>query len=274
MSAPSISEARFNPLPSLAANAGLIIELTRRDVLGRYRGSALGLLWSLFNPLFMLAIYTFAFGTLFKSRWPGHSDSQSHFAIVLFAGLLIFNFFSECISRAPTLILDNANYVKKVVFPLEILPPVAVLSALFHFAVGLSVWCLAYLVLEGHLNGTLILLPFAVLPLVLFTVGNCWFLASLGVYARDVRQIVGVFTSALIFLAPIFYPLEVVPERFRLFIMLNPITHYVEMARQVMIDGGWPNAGYWLAVNLASACYAMLCFGWFQMTRRGFADVI
>ncbi|WP_085315173.1 ABC transporter permease [Derxia lacustris] len=274
MSASSISEARFNPLPSLRTNARLIFELTRRDVLGRYQGSALGLLWSLFNPLFMLAIYTFAFGTLFKSRWPGMPDSQSHFAIVLFAGLLVFNFFSECLSRAPTLIIENANYVKKVVFPLEILPAVTVLSAFFHYLVGLVVWCLAYLLMEGQLHATLLLLPFALLPLIAFTTGNCWFLASLGVYARDVRQVVGVLTSALIFMAPIFYPIQAVPAAFRPFIMLNPITHYVEMTRQIMIDGTLPDAGYWLAVNAASAVYALLCFAWFQMTRRGFADVL
>ena len=144
---------------SLWRNRQLINASAKREVLGRYRGSALGLLWSFFNPLFMLSVYTFVFSEVFKSRWSGGSDSKTEFALVLFAGLIMFNLFAECINRAPGLILSNVNYVKKVVFPLEILPWVALLSAMFHGLISLGVWLLAYLVFFGLPHATVLYLP-------------------------------------------------------------------------------------------------------------------
>ena len=175
-------------LASLWRHRGLIKASAKREVLGRYRGSVMGLLWSFFNPLFMLAVYTFVFSEVFKMRWSAGSESKTEFALVLFAGLIVFNLFAECINRAPSLILSNVNYVKKVVFPLEVLPFVGLLSALFHGAISLGVWLLAYLVLFGIPHPTALYLPLIVLPFILFIMGLSWALASLGVYLRDVAQ--------------------------------------------------------------------------------------
>ncbi len=261
-------------LASLWRHRELIIAMTKREVLGRYRGSAMGLLWSFFNPMFMLVIYTFVFSVVFNARWAGGGGSKTEFALVLFSGLIVFNLFAECITRAPGLVLSNVNYVKKVVFPLEILPVVALLSALFHSAVSLFIWLLAYLILFGNPHPTVLYLPLIVLPLTLFIMGLSWTLASLGVYLRDVGQFIGLITTALMFLSPIFYPATAFPEAYRHLLFLNPMTLVIEQTRGVLYFGTLPNFGmlamYWAATSLI----AWLGFVWFQKTRKGFADVL
>ena len=255
-------------------NRNLIKVLVRREVVGRYRGSLMGILWSFFNPLLMLAVYTFVFGVVFKSRWNVGSDSKTEFALVLFAGLIIFNLFAECINRSPSLILSNVNYVKKVIFPLEILPWVALGSAAFHASVSWSVWLIAYFILYGIPHITVLLLPLAMLPLMLFIIGITWWLASLGVYLRDVSQFVGIVVNILMFLSPIFYPVSALPEEIRRFIILNPLTKVVEQVRGVMFWGNYPDLTS-LGISLfVGAAVAWLGFAWFQKTRKGFADVI
>jgi len=234
----------------------------------------MGLLWSFFNPVLMLAVYTFVFSVVFKARWAGGSDSKTEFALVLFAGLIVFNLFSECINRAPSLILNNANYVKKVIFPLEILPVVALGSAMFHFFISLIVWVVFYLLFFGLPDFFIFDLFLVILPLALVIVGLSWILASLGVYLRDVSQIIGVVTTVLMFLSPIFYPVVSLPEEYRPFMELNPITFVVEQARDVMIwskDLDWSG---WAFQMLFSTLVAWLGFAWFQKTRKGFADVL
>ena len=252
----------------------LIHVSARREVLGRYRGSALGLLWSFFNPLLMLAVYTFVFSEIFKARWNTASDSKTEFALVLFAGLIVFNLFAECINRAPSLILSNVNYVKKVVFPLEILPVVALLSSLFHAGISLAVWLLAYCVLVGLPHATVLYLPLIVIPYLLFILGLGWALASLGVYLRDVTQFISILTTVLMFLSPIFYPATTLPEAYRSWLYLNPLTAVIEQTRAVLYWGQSPDfallAIYWAATFLI----AWLGFAWFQKTRKGFADVL
>ncbi|SDW09607.1 lipopolysaccharide transport system permease protein [Nitrosomonas eutropha] len=259
---------------SLWRNRSLVHASAKREVLGRYRGSALGLLWSFFNPIFMLAVYTFVFSVVFKARWNTGSDSKTEFALVLFAGLIVFNLFAECINRAPGLILSNVNYVKKVVFPLEILPFVALLSALYHAVISLIVWLVAYLVLFGVPHATLLFLPLVILPFCLFIMGLSWALASLGVFLRDVSQFIGVLTTVLMFLSPIFYPATALPENYRHWLYLNPLTPVVEMVRDVLYWGKIPEFAmlglYWLATGFI----AWLGFAWFQKTRKGFADVL
>jgi lipopolysaccharide transport system permease protein len=259
---------------SLWRNRGLIHASAKREVLGRYRGSALGLLWSFFNPLLMLAVYTFVFSVVFKARWNTGSDSKTEFALVLFAGLIVFNLFAECINRTPGLILANPNYVKKVVFPLEILPVVGLLSALYHALISLGVWLVAYVVLFGVPHATALLLPLMVVPFGLFIMGVSWALASLGVFLRDVAQIIGLITTVLMFLSPIFYPATALPEDYRHFLYLNPLTPVIEQTRDVLFWGkspDFPMLGiYWLASGLI----AWLGFAWFQRTRKGFADVL
>ncbi|CBL44280.1 ABC-2 type transporter [gamma proteobacterium HdN1] len=259
---------------SLWRNRELIKASAKREVLGRYRGSALGLLWSFFNPLFMLIVYTFVFSVVFKARWNVQSDSKTEFALVLFAGLMMFNLFSECISRAPGLILSNPNYVKKVVFPLEILPAIALLSASFHLLISLGVWLLAYAVFFGLPHITALFLPLVILPFLLFIMGLSWILASLGVFLRDVSQFIGTIITVLMFMAPIFYPITALPEEFRHWLYLNPITPLVEQTRDVLYWGHPPDF-YMLAIyTLLAAGIAWLGFAWFQKTRKGFADVL
>ena len=259
---------------SLWRNRSLIFVLIQREVIGRYRGSVLGILWSFFNPVFMLVIYTFVFSVVFKARWNAGSDSKTEFALVLFAGLIIFNLFSECINRAPGLVTANVNYVKKVVFPLEILPWVSAGSALFHFMISLGVWVLAYAVLFGAPHATVLLMPLILLPLVLLIMGLSWILASLSVYLRDVAQFIGMVTTVLMFLTPIFYPVSSLPENYRHLLLLNPLTPAVEMARDILFWGKLPDLAMLGLYSAATLVLAWLGFAWFQKTRKGFADVL
>jgi len=259
---------------SLWRNRSLIKALAQREVIGRYRGSVMGILWSFFNPVFMLLVYTFVFSAVFKARWSAGSDSKTEFALVLFAGLIVFNLFAECINRAPGLILANVNFVKKVVFPLEILPWVALGSALFHALVSLGVWLIAYLILFGVPHITVLLLPLVILPFLLFVMGLTWALASLGVFLRDVSQFIGVVTTVLMFLSPIFYPASALPEEYRHLLLLNPLTTVVEQARAVLFWGKVPDLTILSVYFLGAALVAWLGFAWFQKTRKGFADVL
>lgn len=259
---------------SLWRNRELISALTKREVIGRYRGSVMGILWSLFNPVLMLAVYTFVFSVVFKARWVGGTDSRTEFALVLFAGLTVFGLFSETVNRAPTLVLGNVNYVKKVIFPLEILPVVALGSSIFHFLVSLFVWMVFCIVVLGIPPASALWLPVVLVPLILTSLGFSWFLASLGVYLRDVAQIVGVVTTVLMFLSPIFYPVAALPEEYRSWVHLSPVTFVVEQTRDVLIWGRHPDWLHWSQGLLASLGVIWVGFAWFQKTRKGFADVL
>lgn len=255
-------------------NRALIRASAKREILGRYRGSFLGLLWSFFNPLFMLAVYTFVFSVVFKARWNVASESKTEFALVLFAGLIVFNLFGDSINRAPSLVLNNPNYVKKVVFPLEILPIVCLLSALFHGMVSLGVWLLAYLIFFGLPHATVIYLPLIILPFLVLLLGLSWVLASLGVFLRDVSQFIGTIITVLMFMTPVFYPATALPEKYRHWLYFNPLTPVVEQARDVLYWGKPPNFSMLGAYTLTSILIAWLGFAWFQKTRKGFADVL
>ena len=252
----------------------LILQMTKRDVIGRYRGSALGILWSLFNPLLMLVVYTFVFSVVFKTRWGTGSDSKTEFAIVLFAGLIPFSLLVECVNRAPGLVLANVIYVKKVVFPLEILPWVILGGALFHAAISVAVLLAFYLLVNHALQWTVVLAPLVFVPLLLMTMGLTWFLSALGVFLRDVGQTVGLFTGVLMFLSPIFYPVSSLPEQYRYLLMLNPLSYLIEEMRNVLVFGRLPDWTMLGAFTLGSTIVAWLGFAFFQKARNGFADVL
>jgi len=260
---------------SLLGHRQLILQMSKRDVIGRYRGSALGLAWSFFNPVVMLTVYTFVFAVVFKARWGmGGEENKGQFALVLFTGMLVHALFAEVVNRAPTLILGNTNYVKKVVFPLEILPVITMGAALFHTLVSLTVLVGAFLLLNGFLHWTVILAPLVLLPLIVLTLGFAWFLASLGVFLRDVGQTVGIITAVLLFMSPVFYPISAIPERIRPWLMANPLTFIIEQMREVVIWGRLPN---WLGLGiylLGAIVVAWAGYAWFQKTRKGFADVL
>lgn len=253
----------------------LIRQMTVREVVGRYRGSFMGLAWSFFNPLLMLLIYTFVFTTVFHSRWASDAGTgKTSFAIVLFIGMIVYTILADNINRAPSLIISNTSYVKRVVFPLEILPVVGMAASLFHAIVSLFVWFLAYILLVGMPHLTALFLPLVILPFVIGILGACWFLASVGVFMRDVNQTVGILTTALMFLAPVFYSIENLPPQFKPLIMANPATFIIEQARAVLV---WGRAPDWIglgAYSLVSMLFAWAGFWWFQKTRKGFSDVL
>lgn len=254
----------------------LVAQMTRREVVGRYKGSAMGLAWSFFNPVFMLVVYTFVFSQIFQARWGAGelAGGKAQFAVLLFVGMIVLALFTEVLNRAPSLILANANYVKKVVFPLEILPVVSMGTALFHALVSVGVLLLAIALLQGGVPWTAVFLPLVLLPLVVLTTGLAWVLASLGVFLRDVSQTVAVVTTVLMFLSPVFYPVAAVPERFRGLILANPLTFIIEQARAVLVWGQLPDWAGLARYALVAVVVAWLGFAWFQKTRKGFADVL
>lgn len=259
---------------SLFNNRALIGQMINREVRGRYKGSVLGIFWSFIIPLIMLAVYTFVFSFVFNARWSVESESRTEFALALFIGLMVHSLFAECINRAPGLIIGNVNYVKKVVFPLEILPWVTMGSTLFHFMISLVVWAGLFLFVNHNLHWTVVYLPLVMLPLILFTMGVTWFLSSLGVYLRDVGQLMGVVTTVMLFLAPVFYPMSALPEQYHVYIYANPLTLIIEQARAVLMWGQAPDFEA-LAVALSvSILVAWIGYTWFAKTRRGFADVL
>src|SRR5687768_11238443 len=264
----------FSVLPhemaaSLWRNRGLITALTKREVIGRYRGSVMGIAWSFFNPLLMLVIYTFVFSVVFKARWGvGGEESKADFAIILFVGMIVHGLFAECVNRAPALILSNVNYVKKVIFPLEILPWVAFGSALFHTLISVGVLLIAEVLLGHPVPWTAVLFPFVLLPLVLITMGFAWFLAAFGVFVRDIGQITAMFTTVLLFLSPVFYPLSILPEKYQGLLQLNPLAFIIEEGRKVLIFGQLPEGGYWAVLMAAGGLIAWAGFAWFQKTRK------
>ena len=235
----------------------------------------MGLAWSFFNPVFMLVVYTFVFSVIFKSRWGvGGEESKTQFAVVLFVGMIVHGLFAEVLNRAPGLILSNVNYVKKVVFPLEILPVIAMGATLFHSLISLGVLLTTIALFNGYLHWTAIFAPLVLLPLVIFTLGLAWMLASLGVFLRDVGQTIGIFTMVMLFLSPVFYPVTALPEEFRPWLMANPLTFIIEQAREVLIWGHLPN---WMGLSgytLVATAIAWAGYAWFQKTRNGFADVL
>jgi lipopolysaccharide transport system permease protein len=192
----------------------------------------------------------------------------------MFVGMIVHGLFAEALNRAPNLILSNANYVKKVVFPLDILPAIALGVALFHSFISLGVLLAAFILFKGFLHWTAVLIPFVLLPLVILTLGLSMMLASLGVFLRDVGQTIGIITTVTMFLSPVFYPVVAVPEQFRPFIMANPLTFIIEQAREVLIWGHLPNWAGLGIYTLVATAVAWAGYAWFQKTRKGFADVL
>jgi len=255
-------------------NRFLFVQLCRRDIAERYRGSAAGLAWSLLTPLAMLAIYTFVFSVIFNARWGDRSASRIDFALLLFAGLLAFGIFTDCMNRAPTLISAKPNFVKKVVFPLELVPVVALVNALFHFAAGFAILLVFCLLAYGSLPWTVMLVPVVLLPVMLLSLAACWLLSSIGVFVQDLRHAIPLVTTALLFLTPVFYPVAQVPESVRFLLQLNPLAVPVEQMRRVTIFGEVPEWTDFATSLLTNGVIAALCFVWFQRARRHFADVL
>lgn len=252
----------------------LVFTMSKREVLSRYRGSWFGLFWSLITPILLLLVYMFVFGIVFKARWPSATGVDEGFASLLFCGIVIYMMFSEMLSRAPRLIIDNANYVKKVVFPLDLLSWVAMLSALFHFALSLFV-LLAFVIFWGNgITWFSLYIPLLSVIFMVHLIGMAWFVSALGVYIRDVAYIAGFVTTALIFLSPVFYPKSAVPEGFARAMDLNPLTFYIESFRDVVVLAKAPEfEAMGVAAGLAVVSF-VVGYWFFNRVRRGFADVL
>lgn len=256
-------------------NFDLIIVLAKREIQGRYKGSYFGFVWAIINPLLLLSVYTFIFSIVFKSRWTvGGSESRLDFALFMFVGVLLHGALAETLSGSTGVVLHNPNYVKKIVFPLEILPLVNVITALFHSLIGLVVLMTVLFCSTFSISWTCIFIPVVMIPLALYCLGISFVLASVGVFFRDISQWMGLIITALLFLSPVFYPVSALPEQYQVWMNLNPLTLIIEQMREIVIVGNMPD---WLSLLKSTFFGITLCFfGYFlfQKTKKGFADVI
>lgn len=259
---------------SFYKNRNLISQLTFRGVMGRYQGSMLGSLWSILNPILLLLIYTFVFSKVFNVRWGTSTDGDVLFAQMLFCGLIAHGLLSEILTSSPNLILSQPNYVTKVVFPLEILPIVALNSAVFGTLISMLILLYSLIIFNFELNWTVVLIPLVIAPLVVLCLGVGWILAAIGVFIRDVGQLTGFLSTILLFMSPILYPLEAVPEKYQPLLNYSPLTLIIGELRKVVILGqlpDWYSLGIYMGVAIAVCGFG---FYLFQKLRSGFADVI
>jgi lipopolysaccharide transport system permease protein len=271
----AFSHSPIKLMQTIVVHSTLISDLVKREAFSKYKGSYLGYFWSFVTPVFMLTIYTLVFSEIFKVKWSNsQTPSKLEFAFVLFSGLIAFNFFAECFARAPNLVVSQPNFVKKVIFPLEILPLVALLSSALNALIAAAILSAAQVVLVGSAPAIGWLFWIALIPLAFISLGMMWLLSSLGVYVRDISQVIGIVTTALMFMTPIFFPLEALPIEWRALVLLNPLTIPVEAARGFLVLNMWPDWYALLWLTLWSALFAWAGFIFFQKTRRGFADVL
>lgn len=255
----------------------LLLQMTRREVAQRYRGSWLGVSWAVITPLLMLMVYTFVFQSVFQARWPGVVDDANsglHFALNLFAGLILFGFFSDVITRAPGAIVNQPNLVKKVVFPLHLLPWIVVLSAGFQALISLVVLLLGAVLLTGGIPEHLIYLPVLFLLFVPFVLGLSLAAAALGVFFTDAQHVAALLTAPLMFLSPVFYPVSMLPLWAQEWIYFNPLTLMIELSRAVFLDSPWPEPSLLIIFGMVSFLTAVLGVIVFAKLQRGFADVL
>lgn len=252
----------------------LLKELSQREIFSRYRGSILGVWWALFTPLAMLLVFTFVFGEIFQAKWPGGVGNIAEFAVNLYAGLIIFWFFNEVVSKAPSIIVTQPNYVTKVIFPLELLPIVAFISALFHLAINALILYVTAFIVFGEIGSGYLNILLVVLVMTPMLLGLGWFFSALGVYIRDTATVIGLFLNLLMFLSPIFYPIQAVPERLQWIFSVNPLTLPIEWIRNGITMNQAP---LWDEVGFYAFCSLMIGLGgryFFKIVRQGFADVL
>lgn len=252
----------------------LIRQFTKREVQARYKGTFLGIFWSILTPLLMLSVYTFVFSVVFKGRWGIESGNKFEFAIILFSGLTLFNIFTESLNKSPSLIVGNANYVKKVVFPLEILPVVSLLSTLIHALVSGLILIFAVNIFIGLSSWQTITAVLSIFPMIMLTLGFSFIVSALGVYIRDIAYSIVVITNVLVYLTPVFYPISAVPEFVRRIMYFNPLTIIVENFRNSVISSALPNWGELILVMIISYFIMVIGLILFKKLSRGFSDVL
>jgi lipopolysaccharide transport system permease protein len=273
LSAQTARRKVWQPLWELPARADLIFSFAKRDLLGRYKGSALGIAWAVLTPVVMIAIFTFIFAGIFGARF-GANDSHWDYALYLFCGLLPWSMFQETVQQSSNTIIANANLVKRVVFPLETLPAAQAFAALGNQLFATIALLIATVFIRHDLPLTALWLPVLLIPQLLFALGAAWLIASLGVFLRDIAQGITLLLMAWMYLTPIIYPESIVPERFRWFIGINPFTPLVRSYRHVFLDGMAPDWRGLLYFGLVALVVFVLGYWWFARTRKNFADVI
>ena len=246
----------------------------KRDIVSKYQGSVFGLLWTLFTPLILILIYTYVFAIIFKFRWEGVPENKVIFGLVLYLGIIQYNFIAEVLSKAPSLIIGNTNYVKKVIFPTEILSVVDVAVALSNMIIAFCVWLLAYMIFVKIPSVTFLLLPILILPLIFFGLGLSWLFCSLTVYFRDIVQIMGFFVMALLFSTPIFYPKSAVPKKLQWIVEMNPLANSVEFSRDILIYDRYPNFLNYFYCLVISIVICLFGYYVFKKFKHGFPDAI
>jgi lipopolysaccharide transport system permease protein len=260
-------------LESCWKRADLVLALTRRDVLIKYRGSILGFMWSLVTPLVLLGIYTAVFGLVFRTSWPEGKGGMGEFAVMVFCGLVPFNFYNECLGKAAVCIVLSPGYVKRIAFPTETLPVAMVLSALVHALMSLAVLLIGVALL-GRLSPTVLYLPVVLLPVVLSAMTGALVMAAVGVFLRDVGHMINLAFSALMFASPILYPASMVPPRLQFLVFVNPLAYAAANLRKVLVHGMVPQWSSWAAFTGVSLVLLVLAAGYFHVIRRRFADVL
>ena len=254
-------------------NRDLLRSLVRREIEGKYRASVLGKVWVIIYPLMMLGVYTFVFGGVYGARWAG-SGSIQEFVPMLYCGLIVHAIFAETVAKAPSIIVNNPNYVKKVIFPLELLPVTSLLTALFNAVISFGLLVLMVFIVKHQLNWTLMFAPLVLLPLILLTIGSAWFFAAMGVFFRDIEQFIGILMSTLLFLSPVFYSTDTAPLLARQLLKFNPLSYPIEEMRNVVLLGALPNWSAWLVNMLPAVLVAWAGLWVFERARPAFADVI
>ena len=259
---------------NIIKNRELIASLVRREIVGKYRGSFLGILWSFLNPLFFLIVYTLVFSKILRVRF-GSVEDSSVYGLYLFSGMVPWLAFSEAVGRSPGIIHANVNLIKKTIFPTEILPLVSTLSAFIHSLFGIAILIIGIILIGNHvIYMTIFLLPMIIIPQILFTLGLSWFLSSIGVFIRDALEVTRIILTAWMFLTPIVYPLETIPEKFRILMLFNPMATIVEGYRDILLRGQFPEWGPFAGVTFIGALFAVLGYAWFMKTKKTFADVV
>lgn len=255
----------------------LLLKLTYRDITARYKGSKAGMLWTLLTPIILLIVYSFVFGYVFQARWQGTSsenESQTLFALNLFSGMLIHGALSEVLTRNCSIYSAHTNYVKKIIFPLWILPITTALSTLFQASINLLILLTGLLIVQGSFHWQVLLLPFLILPFILTLFGIALLIASIGVYLKDLQQVMPLVTTILLFISPVFYPVSVLPESFQMVMHFNPLTSVIEMLRAVVFLGKLPTSGYMISSMLYGAAIFWVGFSVYKRLKVGFSDVL
>lgn len=263
------------PASRFSAWLGLWRTLVAQDLAVRYRGTLLGRAWPLLMPLLMLGMYGFVFGVVFRARWPGLADGDHlGFTLNLFVGLLLHGMLAESVGQAPLLMQRNANFVRKMVFPLQVLVAVPLGSALVHASLGLALLALINAIWYHGLHAAWLAVPLVLLPYVILLYGLSLIFAALGVYIRDLGQVVTVLVMAMLFTSTVFFPRAMVPDVLASVVDLNPISWPVDALRGCLLHGTWPSLVGWGGYVLASLLVLAAGAALFVPLRRGFADVL